>query len=337
VSDGIALWPSAASTTAESVDRLFFFLTAVCGAVAVLVFLLLAYFCARYGKRDGDEAARTDVRPSAALEWFWTLTPLGIFMVMFWWGGKVYLEAFSPPRDSLTVFCLGKQWMWKFQHLTGQYEISTLHVPVGRPVRLLLTSEDVIHSFFVPDFRVHMDVVPGRYTTVWFQATRTGSFDLYCSQYCGTNHSRMIGKVVVLESQAYEDWTRLQADGSLADQGHRLFLKYRCLSCHTADASARAPVLENVFGHSVALQEGRLALADYGYIRKSILDPSADIVAGFRDVMPPFEGQINEEEIIALAAYIKSLGRGDTPLRVEESPPPVKPPKAGADAEGSRP
>ena len=179
-------------------------------------------------------------------------------MVMFVWGAKVYFDAYRPPDDAATVYVVGKQWMWKFQHPEGQREINTLHVPVGRPIKLLMTSEDVIHSLFIPDFRIHMDVLPDRYTSVWFQATRPGTYHLFCSQYCGTNHAGMIGQVVVMEPAEYERWLQLRAEGSLALQGRKTFLKYRCISCHSADDAARAPVLEDLYGQPVALSDGRV-------------------------------------------------------------------------------
>jgi cytochrome c oxidase subunit 2 len=227
------------------------------------------------------------------------------------------------------MYVVAKQWMWKFQHPDGQREINELHVPAGRPVKLLLTSEDVIHSFFVPAFRVHMDVLPGRerFTSVWFQATRLGSHHLFCSQYCGTNHSGMIGEVIVMEPEAYEEWLRLHAEGSAALQGRKVFLKYRCISCHSADQNARAPVLEELYGKPVHLRDGRTVIADSDYIRESILDPAAKIVAGYENIMPTFKGQVSEEEIVQLITFIRALRRGETPRRVEEYPPPVTTPE----------
>jgi cytochrome c oxidase subunit 2 len=245
---------------------------------------------------------------------------------MFVWGGEVYFSAISPPADATPIYVVAKQWMWKFQHPEGQREINTLHVPVGKPIALYLVSEDVIHSFFVPDFRVHMDVLPGRYTSIWFQATRPGSYHLFCSQYCGTNHSGMVGQVIAMEPADYQQWLNFHAEGSLALRGRQVFLKHRCLSCHSADPNARAPVLENLVGQSVALQNGQTVIADPDYLRRSILKPSDQVVAGFRDIMPPFDGQISEAEVIALIAFLQSLGPGDTPQRMDAFPPPEKTP-----------
>ncbi len=243
----IAFVPEQASTTAFDVDMLLCFMMAVCGTMGLFVAGLLVYFSVRYRRRPGDAAPRPNVQPPPPLEWFWTLSPLGVFLVMFVWGAIVYVRAYSAPEDSALVYVVGKQWMWKFQHPEGQREINTLHVPVGRPVKLLLTSEDVIHSFFVPAFRVHMDVLPGRYTSVWFNVTREGTYHLFCSQYCGTSHAKMIGSVVAMEPADYQRWLASTAEGSLALEGRKTFLQYRCVSCHSADENARAPVLERLY------------------------------------------------------------------------------------------
>jgi cytochrome c oxidase subunit II len=318
----IALFPEAASTTARSVDLLFFFLLTVCGSVALLVAVLLIYFSVRYRRRPGEVGPPPETHESHALEWFWSLSPIAVFMVMFVWGGIVYFDAFRPPDDATPIYVIGKQWMWKFQHPEGQREINALHVPVGRPIRLLMTSEDVIHSLFIPDFRIHMDLLPDWYTSVWFEATRPGNYHLFCSQYCGTNHAGMIGEIIVMEPAEYQQWLQAQAEGSMALQGRKTFLKYRCVSCHSADENARAPVLENLFGARVPLQSGGIVRADENYLRESILYPSAKIVAGYENIMPTFKGQVSEEEILELIAYIQSLGHGQTPPRVEEYPPP---------------
>jgi len=320
----IALFPEQASTTAYAVDALLFFLLIVCGAVGLLVAFLLFYFSIRYRRRPGDISTPPQTVPWRALEWFWSVAPLGVFVVMFVWGALVYVRAFSAPADATTIYCVGKQWMWKFQHPEGQREINTLHIPAGRPIKLLMTSEDVIHSFFVPAFRVHMDVLPDRYTSVWFEGTRPGTYHLFCSQFCGTGHADMIGTIVVQESADFQEWLKSRAEGSLALQGRKVFLKHRCLSCHSADAVARAPVLEGLYKKPVHLQGGQIVLADEQYLRESILHAGAKIVAGYENIMPTFSGQITEDEVIALIAYIESLSQGATPSRVEDFPPPVR-------------
>jgi cytochrome c oxidase subunit 2 len=322
----IALFPHEASTTASQVDLLFLFLVTVCGTVTLLVGCLLVFFAIHYRRQPGEVGNPVETPSSDLLEWSWTLTPLAIFMVMFAWGAKVYFDAFDPPRDAATIYVVGKQWMWKFQHPEGQREINLLHVPVGRPIRLLMTSEDVIHSLFIPDFRIHMDLLPARYTSVWFQASRPGTYRLFCSQYCGTNHAGMGGLVVAMEPADYDRWLHQGAEGSMALEGRKVFLKYRCISCHSANENARAPVLENLFGGSVVLNDGRVVEADENYLRESIVNPSAKIVAGYENIMPTFQGQVSEEEMFELVAYIRSLKAGETPKRVESFPQPTTTP-----------
>lgn len=322
----IAFFPQEASTTARQVDLLFLALVTVCGAVSLLVALCVIFFAIRYRRRPGEVGNPAETRASHALEWFWSLAPLGIFFVLFTWGAEVYFSAYHPPADASTIYVVGKQWMWKFQHPEGQREINTLHVPVGRPIRLLMTSEDVIHSLFIPNFRIHMDLLPERYTSVWFQATRVGMYRLFCSQYCGTNHAGMTGVIVVMEPADYDKWLHQGAEGSMALEGRKVFLKYRCLSCHTASGEGRAPVLEELFGKTVILKDGGAAKADEDYIRESILYPSAKIVAGYENIMPTFKGQVDEADIFELIAYLQSLKRGETPDRVESFPPPATTP-----------
>jgi cytochrome c oxidase subunit II len=322
----VALWPEQASTVAVQVDRLLYFLVTLCGSVGLLIAAILIYFCIRYRRRPGETGNPPRSGQSRALEWAWTAIPLVIFVGIFTWGANVYFGAFRAPDHASTIYVVGKQWMWKFQHPEGQREINALHVPVGRPIRLLMTSEDVIHSLFIPDFRIHMDLLPERYTSVWFQATRTGKYHIFCSQYCGTNHAGMTGEVTVMEPADFERWLHSGAEGSLALQGRKTFLKYLCLSCHSADADARAPVLENLFGRPVLLSDGRMVTADEGYLRESILYPSAKIAAGWENIMPTFKGEVDEEDIIGLIAYIQSLKAGETPKRVESYPPPASTP-----------
>ncbi len=331
-----AIFPEQATTTAVHVDALFFFLLTVCGAVGLLVACLLIYFCIRYRRRPGDSATPPLTPSSEALEWFWTITPMCIFVVMFLWGAVVYVDAYRAPDEATRIYAVGKQWMWKFQHPEGQREINMLHLPLGRPVQILLTSEDVIHSFFVPDFRVHMDVLPNRYTSVWFLPIRPGTYHLFCSQYCGTNHAGMIGTAVVMEPAQFENWLSLHAEGSLALEGRKIFLKYRCVSCHSATGNARAPVLEGLYRRAVHLTTGQTVTADDAYIRESILSPGAKIVAGWENIMPTFRGQISEEEIFSLIAYFRSLQRGQTPPRVEDYPPPTATPQINPTSASSK-
>jgi len=234
--------------------------------------------------------------------------PFALTMVMFTWGASLYFQNARSPDDAMEINIVGKQWMWKIQHPEGQREINELHVPVGRPVKLIMTSEDVIHSFFVPAFRIKMDVLPGRYTTAWFEATQTGEFHLFCAEYCGNEHSKMIGKVVVLDPPAYERWIGGEGQGeSLAELGERRFEELRCVNCHPPGSGDRGPSLVGLFGSTVPLEGGGTAVADEEYFRESVLNPRAKVVAGFRPVMPTFQGQISEEQLLELIAYVRTL------------------------------
>jgi cytochrome c oxidase subunit 2 len=318
----VPLFPEQASTTAERVDHLFFFLCTVCGIMSVLIAALVVFFAFRYHRRSEDEVTPR-ITGNDRLEWFWTIAPLFVFLVMFLWGAMIYTSVAQPPADAMEVFVIGKQWMWKVQHPDGQREINQLTIPVGRPVKLTLISEDVIHDFFVPAFRTKIDVIPGRYVQTWFQPTKVGEYHLFCSQYCGTSHAQMIGKVRVVEPEEYTRWLNEKAEGSLALQGRKLFLKLQCITCHSANAEARAPVLEGLYNRTVPLRDGRTVVADDGYLRESILYPEAKVVQGWEPIMPTFKGQVNEEELIQLLAFIKSLRPGQTPVRNEDFPPPL--------------
>jgi len=305
----LPLFPERASTIASQVDALYFYLVAVSAFFALLIAILMIVFAIKYRRRSEDEIPPA-IKGGLLLEITWSVIPLCIAMTFFFWGAKIYYRMNRPPNDALQIYVVGKQWMWKIQHADGMREINELHVPAGRPVELTMTSEDVIHSFFVPAFRMKRDVVPGRYATVWFQATRPGRYHLFCSQYCGTNHAKMIGWVEVMEPIAYKNW--ISGGGgseSLASAGAKLFQQHACNSCHRPDSLARGANLEGLFGGQVKLADGRTVVADAGYIRESILNPSTKIVEGFQPIMPTFQGLITEEGILQLVAYIKSLSR----------------------------
>lgn len=321
--DTVTLFPEQASTFAADVDALFTFTVAVSVLVSVLIAGLIVRYAIRYRRRP-DAPPPPRIIGSTPLEITWTLATLAVFLMIFAWGAIVYFRMIQPPENALPIYVVGKQWMWKIQHPGGQREINELHVPVGQPVKLLLTSEDVIHSFSVPAFRMKRDVLPGRYVVAWFEANRPGTFRLYCNQFCGTDHSRMVGQVVAMEPTDYQSWLESRAEGSLALEGRKHFLKLQCVSCHgvAPDERPRAPILENLFGRTVALRDGRSIVADEMYIRESILDPRAKIAAGWEPIMPTFRGQITEEDLIPLVVYVKSLRPGQTPLRTEEAPPP---------------
>ena len=301
------IFPPQASTLAPRTDHLLYYLLAMSGVMTVLIAGLILYFSIRYRRRPGNERA-TQVHGSNRIEIAWSVVPLVIFFFTYVWGASIYFWAYTPPADALEVQGVGKQWMWKFQHLSGQREINELHVPVARPVKVLLTSQDVIHSFFVPEFRVKQDVIPGRYTEAWFEATMPGTYHLFCTQYCGTLHSQMIGSVVAMEPAAFEQWLAGGASASPAERGRQLFQSLGCDTCHRADALARAPDLAGLLGRQVRLQNGAVVKADEGYIRQSILDPGAQVVQGYQPIMPTFRGLVTEEGILDLIEYIKSLG-----------------------------
>jgi cytochrome c oxidase subunit 2 len=304
---GFPLFPEQASTMAARVDALFYFLVAVTVFFAALIFFMIVVFAVKYRRRSEDERPRP-IEGNFWLEILWSAIPLGLTMVMFVWGAIIYFDIYNPPDDALEISVVGRQWMWKAQHPTGQSEINELHVPVGQAVKLMMTSEDVIHDVFLPAFRVKQDVLPGRYTTLWFQATKAGEYPLFCSQYCGTQHSGMVGRVVVLEPAEFEKWLSGGATGlSMIDQGASLFKRFGCETCHGAGGTSQGPSLAGLFGKTVKLQGGTTVTADENYIRESILDPRAKIVAGYQPIMPTFKGLVSEEGLLQLIAYIKSL------------------------------
>jgi cytochrome c oxidase subunit II len=320
VPPGIPLAPPQASTFAPGVDHLFLFLVGVTGSVAILVFVLIFVFAVKYRRRSPDEVPPR-VHEAMFLEVAWIGIPFLLMLVMFGWGAEIYYEEFHPPPGSLEIFVVGKQWMWKLQHPEGKREINELHVPVGRPVKLTMTSEDVIHDFFIPAFRIKKDVLPGRYSSLWFEATKTGTYHFFCSQYCGTNHSEMKGWVVVMNPAEYQQWLSGGAGGETMEQaGARLFQKLACTNCHHPDNSGRAPTLVGVYGRPVKLADGSTIMADDAYIRESILRPAARVVAGYQPIMPTFQGQINEEGVLQLIAYIKSLKTPESPERMKAAP-----------------
>ncbi len=304
---GIPLFPEQASTIAPRVDNLYFFMVAVSAFFAVLVTVLVIVFAIKYRRRHADEVG-APIHGSLALELVWTGIPFIIAMVMFVWGASVYFAIARPPAETLDIYAVGKQWMWKFQHRGGQREINELHVPANTPIRIIVTSEDVLHSLYLPVFRVKMDAIPGRYTQLWFNATKPGRYHLFCAEYCGTKHSGMIGSVVVMEPDEYQAWqSGGPAEATLAQQGEKLFTDLVCITCHAAGSGQRGPELAGVFGSTVRLANGERVVADAEYIRESILNPAARIVEGYAPIMPTFQGQVSEEQLLALTEYIKSL------------------------------
>ena len=304
---GTPLFPERASTIAGRVDALYFFLLAVSIFFSLLIAGLIVYYAVKFRRRHED-AIGVQVHGGMILEITWTIVPFLITMVVFVWGASVYFAMARPPDETLNIYVVGKQWMWKFQHLDGQREINELHVPVGRDVKLIATSEDVIHDLFVPAFRIKADVIPGRYVSIWFRATKPGRYHLFCAEYCGTKHSGMIGDVIVMDPNEYQTWLSGGApEGSLADAGGKLFQDLACNTCHRPDAQGRGPVLQGLFGKTVALQKGETITVDEAYIRESILNPAAKITGGFQPIMPTFQGLVTEEQVLELVEYVKAL------------------------------
>ena len=303
---GFTLFPEQASTFAMDVDALYFFIVAVTAFFALVVAVAVIYFGAKYRRRhEGEVGAR--IEGNLPLELMWSVIPTIIAMVMFGWGASVYYHLRRTPDEALQVYAVGKQWMWKFQHLGGQREINELHVPLGRAVKVTMTSEDVLHSLYFPSFRQKMDVIPGRYTTLWFEASKVGTYHIFCAEYCGTNHSRMIGQVVVLEPAQYQAWLAGGGEGSLAQRGGALFQQLACNSCHLDTGQGRGPSLKDIFGKPVQLQDGSTVMVDEAYLRESILNSQAKIVRGFQPLMPTFQGLINEEGLVSLIEHVKSM------------------------------
>jgi cytochrome c oxidase subunit 2 len=292
-----------ASNFAPKVDDLFLFELAIALFFTLAIFGCIIYFCIRYRRRSDSEIP-PKMPKHYGLEATWTIVPFLIMVVMFFWGSDLYVKMKRPGAGGLEIHVIAKQWMWKIEHPEGVREIDELHVPVGVPVRLVLASQDVIHDFFIPAFRIKQDVVPGSYVTEWFNATRVGSYHLFCSQYCGSGHSTMVGTVVVMTEPDYQAWLAgaLPSENAAAS-GKQLFTSFGCVQCH----GQRAPTLAGLYGSTVALQDGSTVVADEQYLRTSILDPSAQIVAGFPTIMPSYQGQISEEQLYQLIQYIKSL------------------------------
>jgi len=330
------LFPQEASTIAGDVDSIFLFVLGLALLFAVPVASLVVIFAIRYRRgalrdrfvetHEGRGKGRTWI-----LETAWIIVPLCLALFVFSWGASLYLRIYAMPSNGMDVYVVAKQWMWKFQSPTGQTEINELHVPIGFPVRLTMISEDVIHSFFVPAFRVKRDVLPATYTTAWFEATKTGTFNLFCAEYCGAEHSRMLAVVVVMEAAEYQDWLSSRAIGggtgviaessagegaegaaaaptSMADAGAQLFQKLGCQSCHHDDGSGPGPSLVGIWGKEVKLEGGQTATVDMEYVRRSIYDPHSQLVAGYPAIMPTYQGQVDEADLLTLTEYIRSLG-----------------------------
>src|SRR5438132_2058211 len=300
--------PESASSISSDVDAVYFYISGVTVFFTLLISAVIIFFVIRYRRRNAFEIPRP-IEGSTKLETLWSVIPLLIALSIFAWGAKVYFVQYRPPQNAMEIYVVGKQWMWKFQHATGQREINELHVPVGRKVKLIMASEDVIHDVFVPAFRIKADVVPGKYTTEGFEATKPGRYHLFCAEYCGMNHSGMGGWIVVMEPTDFDNWLSGNVNQqSASTAGQQLYQSLGCVSCHGANAEGgRGPALQGLFNSQMPLNNGQVVKADENYIRESILNPQAKIVAGFGPIMPSFQGQVNEEQLLQLVAYVKSL------------------------------
>jgi cytochrome c oxidase subunit II len=303
-----SIFPEQASKIAEQTDNLYWGLLCASAAVCLVVFVPMTYFLFKY--RNGKPADRTPLHlPETKIEITWTLIPLLIFMCFYAWGAQHYFLIERPPPGAMDVDVVGKQWMWEMQHPEGNREINELHVPLHRIVKLTMTSQDVIHSFYLPEFRIKQDVVPGRYTTEWFKADKIGTYHIFCSEYCGTSHSHMTGNLIVMSPADYEHWlTQGQPGSTLVQSGERLFRELGCSGCHIGQSVVKAPPLEGLFGKPVPLNDREVVTADEGYLHDSILFPAKQIVGGYTNDMPSFAGKVSEEELFELIAYIKNLG-----------------------------
>jgi cytochrome c oxidase subunit 2 len=301
-------WPPSASAYAGEVDLLLLLLLVLVSLLSLPVFVVLFYFAIRYRRGGAPADRREPADRNVALEISWTVIPFVLTLVFFGWAAKLYFDFYHPPAGALEIDVVAEQWMWKFQHPGGQREINELHVPAGRPVKLTMISQDVIHSLFFPALRIKHDVLPGRYTQIWFNAEQPGAYHLLCAEFCGTSHSRMTGEIVVMDPAAYGRWLDLSpSDLSLAERGAQLYRSFGCSGCHEDSDVVRAPPLEGVFNSAVPLASGEVITADDSYLRDSILLPRKHVVAGYEPIMPSFQNRIPEDQLIQLIAYLKSL------------------------------
>jgi len=308
---GFSLFPTQASTLAPEVDNLYLGIVAITAFFAVVVVIFVVYFAIKYRDDTGDKVG-APITGSVPLELGWSLIPFFISIGIFVWASVVFFHIVRAPDQTLDIYSTGKRWMWRFQHIDGQREINELHVPVGRPVRVVFTSEDVLHDLFIPAFRVKADAVPGRYSAIWFEPTQVGEYHIFCAEYCGTRHSGMVGTVYVMEPADYQAWLSGGGvtGGTMLQQGEALFTQLACVTCHLPDGTGRGPSLVGVFGSTVTLENGSTVTADESYLRESILTSQAKTVKGYEHIMPTFQGLINEDGVAALIEYIKSMQAG---------------------------
>jgi cytochrome c oxidase subunit II len=306
---GFSLFPEQASSLAPEIDNLYLGVITITAFFAIVVVVCVTYFAIKYRDRTGDKVG-APITGSVPLELGWSLIPFFISIGIFVWASVVFFHIVRAPDQTLDIYSTGKRWMWRFQHVDGQIEINELHVPVGRAVRVVFTSEDVLHDLFIPAFRVKADAIPGRYSAIWFEPTKVGEYHLFCAEYCGTRHSGMIGTVYVMEQADYQAWLGgggATAGGSLVQRGEALFTQLACVTCHLSDGTGRGPSLEGLYGSQVTLDSGAVVTADESYLRESILMSQAKTVKGYERLMPTFQGLINEDGVAALIEYIKSM------------------------------
>jgi cytochrome c oxidase subunit II len=319
---GVPLFPPQASTIAPDVDNLYFFIVAVTAFFAVLVSAVVMFFAIKYRDDTGLKVG-ADIHGSVPLEIGWSLIPFIIAMAIFGWSSVVYFRSIRPPDQTLEIYATGKRWMWRFQHTDGMREINTLHVPLGRAIKVTFTAEDVLHDLYIPAFRVKADAIPGRYSSIWFTPTMTGEYHLFCAEYCGTKHSGMVGTVFVMKPEEYQAWLAnggAPTGGSMQARGEQLFQQLACTTCHRTDGSGRGPSLTGLFGSQVKLANGQVVTVDEAYIRESVLTPQLKQVEGYGPIMPTFQGLVNEDGMLSLIEYVKSLSGSDGNRQASTAP-----------------
>lgn len=309
------LLPGSISGMAHTVDWMIIAFTIVTMFLVVPVFVCFTYWAWKYRRGRNVDRSQREMR-NVRIELSWMLIPFAITLIFFVWAARAYDTNMNPPPNALRIDAIGRQWMWKFQHPGGQWEINDLHVPVGEPVAIEINSQDVVHALYIPALRIQMDAIPGRATTLWFKAVQTGRYLLECSEFCGTNHSVMTGSLYVMSPGGYQAWlTQAGAENSLAAAGKLLFSNYGCSGCHEGNSTVRAPSLVGLYGHPVPLENGGVVTADRSYIQDKILYPKEQPIAGYKNVMPSFAGKMPESDLVKIIAYIQSLGESGGPSR----------------------